>query len=77
MNFLNKMISENPEVSSKRIIGTLGFLFTLGLLGIGYFLNKDFSNNQTSVINTIMYMSGALLGIGVFKKGTNGNSTTY
>ena len=70
------MLSEDPEVSSKRTIGTLGFLFTILLLGIGYFLNKDFSNNQTSIINTIMYMSGALLGIGVFKKGTNGSSNT-
>ena len=64
---INKMFSDSNEVSSKRILGTTCILTFIGLT-IGTFIGLDVSDNQVSLLNTLVVVGGALLGLGILKK---------
>ena len=64
---LNKLFSDSNEVSSKRVLGTFCILTFVGLV-VGTFIGLDVSDNQVSLLNTLVVVGGALLGLGVLKK---------
>lgn len=62
------MFSDNPEVSSKRIVGVSGIIFIMALLSISFFTGNDFSTNHVAILQTLGIVFGGLLGVSVFKK---------
>lgn len=72
---IKKIFSDNPEISSKRVVGGICFLFAIIMFAISYFIGKDFSDNQTTIFTAIIYTAGGLLGVGTFANLRNGNKT--
>jgi len=58
IKFIKGMFSSGSDVSSKRVFGGLGFV--TGLAFVGVF--------DHTMINTVIYVSAALLGLGIIDK---------
>lgn len=71
-SFLEKMLSSQSGTSSKRFNGTYGFatFVILIIFVVLYDVLKDGKLEQLSVelLNTLSYMSTALLGLGILDK---------
>lgn len=70
--FIKKIISSESGVSSKRFNGTIGFAIFcfLVIFIVSLDIINDYKLEQTSVtlLNTLSYTSGLLLGIGILDK---------
>ena len=61
------MLSDDKSVSSKRIIGTFLVSVYTGIT-LGTFLGLDLAAEQVTLLTNMLYVAGALLGLGTFEK---------
>jgi len=62
--FFSALFSDNPSVSSKRVFGSIGFLAGLVLMFLVKLTNLQFNPNDVSIIKTLFFISGVLIGGG-------------
>lgn len=58
LEFIKNMYSSASDISSKRVFGSLGYI--TGIVYVGVF--------DHSLIGTVIYVSAALLGLGILDK---------
>jgi hypothetical protein len=66
MGFFKDMFSNKESVSSKRVVGATCLLTYIGLL-IGTFVGLDLADHQVTLMANLLYVGGALLGLGVLE----------
>lgn len=64
---IKQIFSEDGELSSKRIIGTICILFYIGSLTFSY-LGLNLSDTQADLLQSLLYTGGVLLTAGVIDK---------
>lgn len=63
------LMSDNPDVSSKRFVGLLGFAIVLVIFTIVTLSAvKDFSETEASIFNTLVIVFGVLVGGGTIQR---------
>jgi hypothetical protein len=69
---MNEVLKDSKgKASSKRLFGTIGltlfFLASIGIAVYSVFTGNDVGPQAAGLVNGVGYVSGALLGIGVFE----------
>lgn len=64
--FIKEMVSNKDNISSKRVLGISAILLYFLIFAIGLFI--DYSATQIAMANQILYIGGALLGLGIIEK---------
>lgn len=69
-NFLKRMWSSKGDVSCKRVNGTVGFIAMLLITFFIVLKRIDPTQNQLSLISTMVVTSAALIGLGLLESRT-------
>jgi hypothetical protein len=69
---MNEVLKDSKgKASSKRLFGTIGltlfFLASIGIAVYSVFTGNDVGPQAAGLVNGVGYVSGALLGVGVFE----------
>ena len=67
MGVIEKAFSDDKSVSSKRIIGAICIAIYVIIL-FSTFVGLEINNIQENLLTNLLYVSGALLGLGTFEK---------
>lgn len=62
--FIVSMFSKEGEVSSKRVIGFLGFIVTFFIIVRSTLSTDDITNNELALLTTLSWIMGVLVGGG-------------
>lgn len=67
--WMQALMSDSPDVSSKRFVGLVGFTVVLVVFAIVTLsTSKDFSQTEESVFNTLTIIFGILVGGGTIQR---------
>jgi hypothetical protein len=64
--FIKEMVSDKDNISSKRVLGIFSILLYYSIFLSTYFV--ELSASQIIMANQILYLGGALLGLGIIEK---------
>jgi hypothetical protein len=65
--FIEKMLSADSDVSSKRIMGAFCIAVYVGIV-IATIIGLEVSDVQVTLLNNLLYVGAGLLGVGVLEK---------
>lgn len=69
--FINKMFTSKSGVSSKRVAGFIILIAELIIIAVCTFFAIPITINLLSLHNTLLYIGGTMLGVGLLEKAGN------